>query len=289
MRKSIITVITIIITLVLIHKVEAQQDPNFSLYHFNMNLLNPAYAGAEANEGFTMAYRKQWLGIPGAPKSISATYSWNARKNLGFAINVYSNKYSITNRVNFSTDISYHIQLAEERKLYFGLKVGGGFFNVDFTKILTPVPDPIFSENVNAFNMHLGFGLYLSDAKYFVSVSTPNFIKEKIGENNTAEGTNFYLSGGYHFTLNENIVITPRAMMRLLSSYENTFDFGASVDVYRKFTFGANYNTSEMFTLYALFKVIDKASIGFSYDTVTSSVNNFDDDGSLDVILKYKF
>ena len=237
-----------------------------------------------------MAYRKQWLGVSGSPKSISATYSWTARKNLGFAINVYSNKYFITDRVNFSTDISYHIQLAEESRLYFGLKVGGGFFNIDFTQILTPQQDPFFSENINAFNMHLGFGLYLADSKYFISVSTPNFIKEKIGANNTAEGTNFYFSGGYHFTVNENTIITPRAMMRVLSSYENILDVGASVDLYKKFTLGVNYNTQQVVTtFYALFKVIDTASIGFSYDTIASSLNNLDSDGSFDVLLKYKF
>jgi len=288
MRTSIITIITITFSL-FISKVAAQQDPNFSLYHFNMNLLNPAYAGAEANEGLTMAFRKELYGIPGSPKSISATYSWRARKNLGFAINVYSDKYFITDRVNFSTDISYHIQLAEESKLYFGLKVGGGFFNINFTKITTAVPDSNFSEDTNVFNMHLGFGLYLTNAKYFVSLSTPNFIKEKIGENNTSEGTNFYIGGGYHLTVNENIIVTPRAMMRVLSNYDNTFDIGASVDLYKKFTIGTNYRTQEMFTLYALLNVINNIKIGFSYDTVTSDLDNFNTDGSFDVLLKYKF
>ena len=37
MRKSIITIIVFTLTFILSNKAEAQQDPNFTLYNFNMN------------------------------------------------------------------------------------------------------------------------------------------------------------------------------------------------------------------------------------------------------------
>ncbi len=85
------------------------------------------------------------------------------------------------------------------------------------------------------------------------------------------------------------IVITPRAMMRLLSNYDNSFDIGASVDLYKKFTLGAHYRTEEIATFYALFKVIDNASIGFPYDFTTSKINQINDNGSMEVLIKYLF
>ena len=40
MRKSIITIVTIVFALLITNKTEAQQDPNFTVYNFNMNIIN---------------------------------------------------------------------------------------------------------------------------------------------------------------------------------------------------------------------------------------------------------
>lgn len=287
--KNIYIAICLVIVAFLSHQTSnAQQDPNFSLYNYNMTLLNPAYAGSQESDGFTMAYRKQWIGFPGAPKSISGTYSWSTRKKLGIAINVFSNKYIVSNRVNVSADVSYNVQLADETKLYFGLKLGGGFYNVDLANVVTPFPDPNFSENINAFNTHLGFGMYLVDTNYYISVSTPNFIREKIGTNSTTEKTNFYVGGGYHFKINDNFTLTPRAMMHLLGTFENSYDVGASLTIKEKFTLGTNYRIDEMITFYGLFNPFKNVTFGFSYDTITSSFGASNLNGSLDIILKYR-
>lgn len=271
--------------------ISAQQDPNFSLYNFNMNLLNPAYAGSEDSRGLTFAYRKQWLGNPDAPKSMSATYSRELGKNLGLALNFYSDKFLISNRVNFSSDFSYNIQLQENTRLYMGLRLGGSFFNVELTKVVTPVPDPLLSSDINAFNLHVGFGAYLVDTKYYVTVSTPNFIKEKVKDrpNIETENTNFYMGGGYHIDLNEDLVLTPRIMMRLMGTFENTYDVGASLDYQEKLTFGTNYRIDEMVTLYGLIDVVESLRFGVSYDITTSNLSIFNSDGSLDLIIRYIF
>ena len=288
MKKSIKKGVIITLFLIFINNIQAQQDPNFSLYNFNMSLLNPAYAGSIEGKGITMAYKNQWLGFPGAPKSISATYSWSTKKKIGLALNVYSNKFFITDRVNISTDISYNVQLAEETKLYFGLKFGGAFFNIDFRKIQTTVSDPNFSESNNSFNAHLGFGVYIVNSNYYITASTPNFIKEKIGEKNISENTNFYIGGGYHLDLNENLTLTPRVMIGLLGSYDNTFDIGASLDIFKKITLGSNYRINETIAFYGLVKVIEDMVFGLSYDFTTSKLNTVSNNGSLDIILKYR-
>ena len=51
MRKSILTILTIVFALLVSNKAEAQQDPNFTLYNFNMNIINPAFAGIKETPG----------------------------------------------------------------------------------------------------------------------------------------------------------------------------------------------------------------------------------------------
>ncbi len=288
MKKIYITICFVCVAFLSYQTSIAQQDPNFSLYNYNMTLLNPAYAGSQESDGFTMAYRKQWIGFPGAPVSLSGTYSWDTSNKIGIAVNVFSNKYIVSNRINISADVSYNVQLAEETKLYFGLKLGGGFYNVDLANVVTPFPDPNFSENINAFNTHLGFGVYVVNPTYYFTASTPNFIRENIGKNRTTEKTNFYVGGGYHFKINDNLTLTPRAMMHLLGTFENSYDIGASVEIQKKFTLGTNYRVDEMITFYGLFDVVENLRFGFSYDTITSSFGASNLNGSLDIILKYR-
>jgi len=280
----------ILIGIVLVvQKSFGQQESNFSLYNFNMTLLNPAYAGATESEGLTAAFRRQWVGIPGGPKSVSASYSKSLPKNVGLGINVYNSSFAISNRTNLNVDVSYKVRLTENTNAYVGIKVGGSFLNVDYSQVITPSPDPNFTNKLTTFNTQLGFGFYVQNSTYYLNFSAPNFIKETIKNNPNyiAEKPNFYLGGGYHISLNENIILTPRFMMLFIGSYENSFDIGGSLNIRNKFTFGSNYRIDEMVTLYAMCKVIDKVTFGFSYDFITSDFSVSNSDGSLDLILKY--
>ena len=49
----------------------AQQDPQYSMYMFNGLYLNPAYAGSHEVISISAIYRHQWAGFEGAPRSAS--------------------------------------------------------------------------------------------------------------------------------------------------------------------------------------------------------------------------
>ena len=56
-------------------KSQAQQDPHYTQYMYNMNVMNPAYAGSKESLSIGLLYRQQWVSVEGAPKSatLSAT------------------------------------------------------------------------------------------------------------------------------------------------------------------------------------------------------------------------
>jgi hypothetical protein len=45
----------------------AQQNPHYTQYMYNMNVINPAYAGSKESISFGALYRKQWVNIEDAP------------------------------------------------------------------------------------------------------------------------------------------------------------------------------------------------------------------------------
>ena len=296
MKRSIITITVIAFALLMnTHKAEAQQDPNFTLYNFNMNIINPAFAGIKDSPELNLVYRSQYLGIDDAPRTISMAYSKPMGKNIGLGISVINDRVFVLTETDVAIDISYKLQVGKETNLYFGIKAGGGFTNIDLTRANAPGQDLLFAENQDFFNPHVGAGINIQNKKFFISISTPNFLR---GERYIKQGnipsaavdqSHFYMGGGFNFFLNENLTLTPRAMLRTVSGAPTSYDVGASLDVQEKFLAGVNYRVDEMVAVYGLFQVIDKLKVGAAYDITTSDVNLVNDDGSLELILKYQF
>ena len=295
MRKSIIAVLAIAFALLISNKVQAQQDPNFTLYNFNMNIINPAFAGTKESPELNLVYRNQFLGIADSPRTISLAYSKPMGKNLGIGVSFINDKVFVLTQTDVAVDISYKIKLGETTKLYFGMKAGGGFTNIDLTKVSTPGVDALFNQNQSFFNAHIGAGINIQNPKFYLAFSTPNFLKGKRYEKQgnipaaAVDKAHFYLGGGYHFTLSETLVLTPRVMMRTVDGAPTSYDVGASLDINKKLTAGTNFRIDETVSIYGLFRVIEKLKLGFAYDITTTDITNVNDSGSLELILKYQF
>jgi type IX secretion system PorP/SprF family membrane protein len=295
MRKSIITIIAFTLTFLLSNKAEAQQDPNFTLYNFNMNIINPAYAGTKDSPELNLVYRSQFLGIDDAPRTVSMAYSKNVGRNLGIGISLINDKVFILKQTDVAVDISYKIKLSEQTKLYFGLKAGGGFTNIDLTRAYDGGDDPLFLENQDFFNPHVGAGIHVQNENFYITVSTPNFLKgkryEKQGNAPTVaiDNSHFYIGTGVNLSLSENLMVTPMFMMRNVEGVPNSYDMGAAFDIHKKIIIGMNYRVKEMISSYTLLNVSDKLKFGVAYDVTMSDLYLVDQRGSIEFIFKYQF
>ena len=295
MNKSIISILSVVVAFVFATQSHAQQDPNFTLYNFNMNIINPAVAGIQENPEFNLVYRSQWIGIDDAPRTATAVYSRALGKNLGIGFSVMNDRVYILDQTDVAVDISYALQLSEQTNLYFGMKAGGGFVNIDLTRAATPGNDPLFSQNQSFFNPHVGAGMYIQNPKFYISLSTPNFLRgdryEKDGNRPSAavDNVHVYLGGGYNFTLNENLVLTPRLMMRTVEGAPTSYDVGSSLLINDKITAGLNYRVDELYSIYGMFSVIPNLQLGVAYDITKERSNLINDDGSLEFLIKYQF
>ena len=55
--------------LLLFGTIYAQQQPNYALYRYTMNAINPAYAGADGVSRLTANFRSQWVSVEDAPET----------------------------------------------------------------------------------------------------------------------------------------------------------------------------------------------------------------------------
>ena len=290
-----ISKLSLLVTFFTINVILAQQDPNFTLYNFNMNIINPAYAGANDLKEINLSHRSQWLGIENAPTTQTFSFSKPLKNNLGFGISIVNDKVFVLNEIDIAIDISYKLKVSETHNLFFGVKAGGGFVNIDLNNAGAPGFDPLFTSSQNFFNSHFGAGLYLKHKKYYITFSTPNFLNgeryEKKGNVPRAAINNMhvYFGSGYTFSFSDNFQLTPAFMMRHVNGAPTSYDLSSTLKMYQKFSLGANVRLDEMTSIYSLIQVTNKLKFGMAYDFTTSDVDVVGADNSLELILKYKF
>ena len=156
---------------------EAQQEPMYSQYMFNMLQINPAYAGNRVVDNITTVYRKQWINIPGAPTT--ATLSWDKRQagtNVGYGLQIYNDKISIENTSGLQGFYSYRLPF-EDSFLSFGLSGGVLYYNAALSQVKTTAQgDPLLQEDVQRVLPTAGFGLFIRIGKVVCRILHPGII-----------------------------------------------------------------------------------------------------------------
>lgn len=274
----------------------AQQTPNFTLYNFNMNIINPAYAGSNDVPEINAAYRSQWIGVDEAPKTQTLTYSMPFKNKLGIGISLVNDRVFVLEETSITVDVSYKLKLSGDHIFYFGIKSGGAFTNIDLNSVGAPTNDPLFTTNQSFFNPHLGAGGYLQHKKFYITFSSPNFLKasrNKLEDNistSAADDMPLYLGGGYTFELSQYFKLTPAVMVRSISDTPVSYDVSATLDIIDKVKTGVNYRVDETLSFYTLMSIIDKVRFGFSYELASSKLADQDNNnGSLELMFRYQF
>jgi type IX secretion system PorP/SprF family membrane protein len=272
----------------------AQQDPNFTLYNFNMNLINPAHAGSSGAKEISLGYRSQWIGISEAPNTQALNYTTPLKNNLGLGISLVRDQVFVLQETDITVDLSYKLKISETHDLYFGVKAGGSIVNIDLNKAGANGADPLFDKNQSFFNPQFGAGAYLRHDDFYISISSPNFLNGKryVKQGNApraaVDNLHMYYGAGYHFKVNEQVQITPAVMYRNTDGAPSSTDLNATVK-YNKIEAGMNYRIDEMYSIFTMFNIIDNVKFGAAYDFTTSKVNQTNNNGSMEVMIKYLF
>lgn len=262
-------------------ELQAQQDPHYTQYMYNMNVINPAYAGSKENLSIGMLYRKQWVEIEDAPTT--ATFSGHAPvgKNVGLGLSVISDKIGPVEENNIYGDFSYTLQLGGEHKLAFGLKAGLTLHQVglysDINHTLPDQNDPAFAQNTSNSYFNLGSGLFYYTNKYYLALSVPNMMKSKHldfnGRKFGSEVSHYFLTGGYVFDVSENIKFKPFFMMKSAFNAPTSLDLSTNFLFNQKFEAGITYRLEDSFGAMINYAISPNVKLGYAYDHIVSDLN----------------
>lgn len=277
---------TLVLILTIIVAANAQQDPHYTQYMYNMSVINPAYAGSKDNLSAGILYRTQWVNMLGAPKTGTLFAHSPVGKNVGLGLSAISDEIGPVNETNVYADFSYRLNLKGEHKLSFGIKAGATFHDVglysDIGNGYVPSPnDPAFGENVNNTYLNLGTGVFYHTSKYYLSFSIPNMLKSKhldLTQNGNdyefgTEELHYFLTGGYVFNFSKNTKFKPSFMLKSAFGTPVSLDLSANILLYEKFEFGATYRLDDSFGGMVNFAVSPSIRIGYAYDSIISDLN----------------
>lgn len=277
MNKIYLAALVVLMTFM---DVQGQQDPHYTQYMYNMNVINPAYAGSKENLSFGLLYRKQWVEIEDAPTTATLSGHSPVGKNVGLGLSVISDKIGPVEENNVYGDFSYTLNLGGEHKLALGIKAGVTFQKIglrsDIQPTLPDLDDDAFAEDTNNTKLNIGTGLFYYTNKYYVAFSIPNMLKSAHLDYNGVkygnETQHYFLTGGYVFDLNENVKFKPFAMIKSAFNAPTSLDVSTNFLFYNKFEAGATYRLDDSFGLMVNYAITPSLRIGYAYDHIVSDL-----------------
>jgi type IX secretion system PorP/SprF family membrane protein len=265
--------------------VNAQQDPNYTFYRYNMNIYNPAFAGSSEAAEFSLGIRSQWAGIEGAPESQSAIFGMPVGKNVGLGASILNDRTFIEQQTWVAIDISYFIQLNEDHRLYFGIKGSANSYDANTDGLITygVGQDGTLMNYESRFTPNVGAGAYLHHDRYFVSLSapkllTPDRLQERDGNAYLGvDRMHAYLSGGYSFILGKTLDLKTMGMFRYVDASPISLELTGILDFGERFEFGASYRFDESVSGLFLFNISNGFNLGYAYETsIQNSIDGLD-------------
>ncbi|ADV47662.1 putative membrane protein [Cellulophaga algicola DSM 14237] len=278
----------------------AQQDAQYTQYMYNTISVNPAYAGSRGVLSIAALHRSQWVGLDGAPTTQTLNIHAPVSRRIGLGLSIVNDE--IGNGTNqdtyFDAAFSYTIPTSEEGKLSFGLKAGGHFLNIDFSKLRNYGAESNLPNVDNKFSPNFGAGVYYHTDKFYSGLSLPNFLQtehfDSAGTNSSSflaeERLNIYFITGYVFDLNPNLKFKPAGLVKAVKGAPLQIDVSANFLINDKFSVGAAYRWDAAVSLLAGFQISEQLMLGLAYDKETTDLGatRFND-GSFEIFLRYEF
>ncbi len=269
MKKIIFSIIGLLF--LYFGKVQAQQLPHYTQYMYNMNILNPAYAGSKGPEiiSFGTLYRSQWHNAPGAPKTLTFNAHGAINENNGIGLSFINDKYGAVSQNAITLDYSYTLHFSNSN-LAFGLKGGVNLFKVGLKDLYVIHPgDPLFQNDISDTQFNLGTGIFYYGDHYYLSVSTPNLLKNKYnkGTNYTStDALHLFVAGGYVFEIGKNFKLKPSFLIYNSTNVPMSTDLNLNALFVNRFEVGFSYRLKDAMSVLFNVRLFDGLKIGYAYD-----------------------
>jgi len=273
--------------------IQGQQTPEYSQYLYNTTSVNPAYTGSKGYWSILGMHRSQWIGVNGSPTTQNLSVDGPVTNTVGLGFNLTNDALGPVNELFTNINFSYSLKVDNEgKKLSFGLKGGGRFFNVDFTKGITENQDITFLTGVeNKFFPTIGAGIFYSSPKSYFGISIPNFFSQEFYDASIqkieVERIHFLLIGGAIFDFSKHIKMKPAVFVKKPQNNATIIDISMNALFKETVTLGISHRFNTSVSSIIGLQLTPRLHAGYAYEMASNKPsNNF---GTHEIFLLFEF
>jgi len=304
------TSILILLALLKVPGVFAQQDPQLSNYMFNVLEFNPAYAGSENMVSGVLQARTQWDGITGHPfTGLLGVHTPIPTINSGLGIEVTDDQEGQLN--TFTGHINYAYLIKFSRKSVLSLGVQGGVMQASLDGANLRSPQGVYTGGTINHNDPLipvgfatstapdaGAGAYFHTDKLGLGFSVQHILPSNFlfsgpaGNSEISAMPTYYGYGSYYIKLSGTLTLRPCFLIKADDTHQQG-DIDMMLLYKDVFYIGAGYRgistTDEDAGIVLLgIKLTDNWFLGYSYDLTISGLASYES-GTHELFLKYTY
>ncbi|MEQ8241844.1 MAG: PorP/SprF family type IX secretion system membrane protein [Fulvivirga sp.] len=274
-------ILTFFILVIVLNSSFGQGLPRYNHYFTYSYLYNPAFLGSVESSELNMIYRKQWVGLDGAPEYIHAGLQLPLSGNIAIGLNASNFEQGVIMETSAMGSVAYTVNLGLNNTLSFGVSIGAGRSALDVNQI-TDFSDPAIAGSMDkSFYLEGQAGLSLNLKSLNVSVSLP-----KIFEKNALSDEDFqevslgplnstFSSISYRFDISPKLGIEPMGAYRTDNQLEDQWQANTTLYYNNLLWLGGSYSDGYGAAAYAGFQVNDFLKIGYSFDFSSSELATY--------------
>lgn len=288
MKKIIILIIAVISLIT----VSAQQDPQFTQNMFNKLANNPGFAGSRGVIATSILHRSQWMGFnDGGAAASTQNFSIDAELPFlygGVGLNVVNDNLAEFRNLGLQASYAYRTELGVGQ-IGMGMSVGMYQSGLNGSKLKSAQSnDPaIPTVEVKGSSLDIGAGIYYNTQDVYVGLSSAHMTEPTV---EWSDGQDFdltrhyFLIAGYYHELSSLLSLNPSIYLKS-DGATSQLDINTNLIYNNKMWGGVSYRLDEGVSLLAGMNMNEDFRFGLAYDiTIMNAMTN-----SLEFMLGYNF
>ncbi|MBL4655037.1 MAG: type IX secretion system membrane protein PorP/SprF [Bacteroidia bacterium] len=287
----------LILGILFISNLKAQQDPRFTQFMFNKLVTNSGYAGSKGLISTNLIYRHEWIGFDGEP--VTQNFSIDApieKLHGGVGLSVVNDALGFENTTGGLLHYSYRTNAGSG---VIGIGIQAGFFmkgmNVtDMKPSSSEFDAAIPTASQSGWLPDLGLGVYYNTKKLYFGLSSSHIIESKMkysgsdGAGNTYSGKlqfkrHYYISTGYEYDLGAKLALMPSVLIKsdgTMTQLDVNTNLAYKIKT-RKAWVGLSYSSGDLIRSQAFLALLlgmditQNLHFGYAYDVTPTAINLF--------------
>ena len=289
-------IFVLLLVLLSVGLVTAQQAPQFSQNMFNKLANNPGFAGSRGVIATSVLHRSQWMGF-GDDGAAASTQNFSVDAaipflNGGLGLNIVKDNIAQFSNLGLQASYAYRAELGVGQ-IGMGMSVGMIQSGLDggLLKAAIEGDQAIPSGNVSGSSLDIGAGVYFNTQDMYLGFSSAHMTESRIEWSDGQDfdlARHYFLISGYYHEINTLLSLNPSIYLKSDGS-TSQLDINTNL-IYTKLSNnqmwgGVSYRLDEGLILLAGMDITNDLRFGLGYDvTMSNPMGN-----SLEFMLGYNF